>query len=172
MTDETRRNISVLIADEDSDARRHAAEDLAGERGLAPIAALAAALQDANKGVRDTACRSLLVIGGADAARALVEYVCSPDIVTRNLATDLLIKIGEPGIPALLPYLKDADQDVRKAVVDVLGLIGTNVPAGPVMDLLHDSDPNVVVSAVEALGNLCTPDAVPGLEETFLRCGY
>ncbi len=92
-----------------------------GERGLAPIAALAAALQDGNKGVRDTACRSLLVIGGADGARAVVEYVCSPNIVTRNLATDLLMKIGEPGIPALLPYLKDVDHDVRKAVVDVLG---------------------------------------------------
>jgi len=172
MTDEARRNIAVLITDDDSDARRHAAEDLSGERGLAPIAALAAALQDANKGVRDTACRSLLVIGGADAARGVVEYVCSPDIVTRNLATDLLRQIGEPGIPALLPYLKDADSDVRKAIVDVLGLIGSGVPAGPVMDLLHDPDPNVVVSAVEALGNMRAPDALADLEETFRRCAY
>lgn len=172
MTDEARRNIAVLITDEDSDARRHAAEDLAGERGLAPIAALAAALQDANKGVRDTACRSLLVTGGADGARAVVEYFCSPDIVTRNLATDLLVKIGEPGIPALLPYLTDVDHDVRKAVVDVLGLIGPSVPVGPVLALLGDPDPNVVVSAVEALGNLRTPEAVPGLEETYTRCDY
>jgi HEAT repeat protein len=172
MTDETRRNNAVLITDEDSDARRHAAEDLAGQHGLASIAALAAALQDANKGVRDTACRSLLQIGGADAARAVVEYVSSSDIVTRNLAADLLIKIGEPGIPALLPYLKDADQDIRKAVVDVLGLIGTGVPAKPVVELLGDRDPNVVVSAVEALGNMHDPEAVPALEETFDRCDY
>ncbi|HTY59663.1 MAG TPA: HEAT repeat domain-containing protein [Bacteroidota bacterium] len=172
MTDETRRNISVLIADDDSDARRHAAEDLAGERGLAPIAALAAALQDANKGVRDTACRSLLVTGGADAARAVVEYVCSPNIVTRNLATDLLMKIGLPGVPALLPYLKDVDHDVRKAVVDVFGLIEGNVQVGPVLELLSDPDPNVVVSAVEALGNMKSPLGVAGLEETFERCDY
>lgn len=172
MTDEARRNIAVLITDDDSDARRHAAEDLAGERGLAPIAALAAALQDANKGVRDTACRSLLAIGGADAARAVVEYVCSPDIVTRNLAADILMKIGGPGIPALLPYLKDPDHDVRKAVVDILGLVEGAVPVGAVLDLLHDPDENVVVSAVEALGNLRSAEAVAGLEEAFNRCGY
>jgi HEAT repeat protein len=172
MTDEARRNIAVLITDEDSDARRHAAEDLAAERGLAPIAALAAALQDANKGVRDTACRSLLLIGGADGARAVVEYVCSQDIVTRNLATDLLVKIGGPGIPALLPYLTDVDHDVRKAVVDVLGLIGGQVPVAPVLDLLRDPDPNVVVSAVEALGNMRNVEAVAGLEGTFERCDY
>jgi len=172
MTDEARRNITVLITDEDSDARRHAAEDLAPESGLAPIAALAAALQDPCKGVRDTACRSLLSIGGPDAARGVVEYVCSPDIVTRNLATDLLVKIGEPGIPALLPYLSDVDQDVRKSVVDVLGLIGTSVPPGMILGLLHDPDPNVVVSAVEALGNMRAREAVAELEEVFGSCPY
>jgi len=172
MNDETRRNIATLITDEDSDARRHAAEDLASERGLAAIAALAAAIQDANKGVRDTACRSLLAIGGPEAARAVVEYVASREIVTRNLATDLLVRIGEPGVPALLPYLHDTDHDVRKAVVDVLGLIGPSVPVAPVRALLADADTNVVVSAVEALGNMRNPDAVPPLEETYERCDY
>jgi len=172
MNDETRRNIATLITDEDSDARRHAAEDLGSERGLAAIAALAAAIQDANKGVRDTACRSLLSIGGPGAARAVVEYVASREIVTRNLATDLLVKIGEPGVPALLPYLRDTDHDVRKAVVDVLGLIGPAVPVTPVKDLLADDDSNVVVSAVEALGNMRNPGAVPALEKTYERCDY
>ena len=172
MTDETRRNIATLITDEDSDARRHAAEDLGSERGLASIAALAAALQDANKGVRDTACRSLLSIGGPEAARAVVEYVATREIVTRNLATDLLVKIGEPGVPALLPYLSDPDQDVRKAVVDVLGLIGSAVPVAPVIALLTDRDTNVVVSAVEALGNMRNPEAVAALEDVYGRCDY
>jgi HEAT repeat protein len=112
------------------------------------------------------------VTGGADAARAVVEYVCSPNIVTRNLATDLLMKIGQPGIPALLPYLKDVDHDVRKAVVDVLGLIDGPVPVGPVMELLLDHDANVVVSAVEALGNMRNPEAVGGLEQVFERSDF
>ena len=172
MNDEIRRNIATLITDEDSDARRHAAEDLASERGLAAIAALAAAIQDSNKGVRDTACRSLLAIGGSEAARAVVEYVASREIVTRNLATDLLVKIGEPGVPALLPYLHDPDKDVRKSVVDVLGLIGASVPVAPVRDLLADEDTNVVVSAVEALGNMRNPDAVAALEQAYERCDY
>ncbi|HUI63361.1 MAG TPA: HEAT repeat domain-containing protein [Bacteroidota bacterium] len=172
MTDETRRNIAVLIADEDADARRRAAEDLASETGLAPIAALAAALQDESKGVRDTACRSLLAIGGGQAARAIVEYICSKNIVTRNLASDLLIKNGETGIPALLPYLHDPDQDVRKAVVDVLGLIGGPVPIERILPLLNDVDTNVVISAAEALGNIGRSDALEELERTFDRCDY
>ena len=172
MTDETRRNIAVLMADEDADARRRAAEDLAPETGLAPIAALAAALQDESKGVRDTACRSLLAIGGPHAARAIVEYICSKNIVTRNLAADLLIRNGETGIPALLPYLQDPDQDVRKAVVDVLGLIGGSVPLERIAPLLNDIDPNVVISAAEALGNIGRSDVLDELERTFDRCGY
>ncbi len=43
---------------------------------------------------------------------------------------------------------------------------------GPVLELLHDPDENVVVSAVEALGNMRNPEAVGGLEETFERCDY
>ena len=43
---------------------------------------------------------------------------------------------------------------------------------GAVLDLLHDPDENVVVSAVEALGNLRSADAVAGLEEAFDRYGY
>ena len=161
-----RKHIASLLCDEDPDCRRVAAEALGEVRNLAALTALAAALKDDSKGVRDAASRSLLAIGGSNAARAIVEYIADENIATRNLASDLLVKLGSVSIPALLPYLSDADEDVRKFAVDILGMIRENVPAASLYPLLHDPDQNVVLAAVEALGNIRQPEAVPHL----LRC--
>ena len=71
--DEAKTNLATLLSGDDPAARRRAAEDLADSSGFAPIAALAAALRDENKGVRDAASRSLTQIGSKNVARAVVE---------------------------------------------------------------------------------------------------
>jgi HEAT repeat protein len=163
MTDELRKRIAALLADGDPDARRHAADELSSEGGLAAVAALAAALQDESKGVRDAAARSLLTLGGNNVPRAIVEYIADRNITTRNLASELLVKMGTRSVPAIVPYLQDSDHDVRKFAVDILGLIGSREPVSPMLPLLHDRDENVVVSTVEALGNIGSPESVEEL---------
>lgn len=172
MIPETRKQLAALLAHENPDVRRRAAEDLAGTTGLAPVAALAAALEDENKGVRDAAARSLHVLGGINVARAIVEYIDASNIVTRNLAAELLIKIGTTSIPALTPYLEHPNQDTRKFAVDILGLIGSDEPTTSLLPLLVDPDENVVVSTVEALGNMKSARALPLLFETYDRYEY
>jgi len=167
LTDQTRRNIALLLADEDSDTRRRAAEELSESSALAPVAALAAALQDESKGVRDAASRSLYAIGGINVTRAIVEYIGNVNITTRNLAAELLMKLGAIAVPALVPYLEDENQDVRKFAVDILGAIGSAEPTPQMLPLLADPDPNVVVSAVEALGNMKSAEAVAHLYRTY-----
>jgi HEAT repeat protein len=169
MKDETRQHIASLLADPDPDMRRRAAETLSSTDGLAAVAALAAALQDESKGVRDAAFRSLCAVGGINVARAIVEYIGDEDIVIRNLAAELLIKLGTTSVPAILPYLHDQSQDVRKFAVDILGLIGDQAPASEMLPLLFDSDENVVVSTVEAFGNMKAVAVVAALEETYDR---
>jgi HEAT repeat protein len=167
MTPETRTYIAMLLSGEDPDVRRRAAEELGSAPGLAPITALAGALEDENKGVRDAAARSLLAIGGIAVARAIVEYIVDTNIVTRNLVAELLVKIGATAIPAIVLYLEHRDQDVRKFAVDILGLIGSDEPAPRMLPLLHDPDENVVVSTVEALGNMKSAASMQALSETY-----
>jgi HEAT repeat protein len=172
MIPETRKQLAALLADENPDVRRRAAEDLGSCTGLAAVAALAAALEDESKGVRDAAARSLVAIGGVNVARAIVEYLDAKNIVTRNLASELLMKLGSTSIPAILPYLEHASQDTRKFAVDVLGLIGNEEPTQHLLPLLVDPDENVVVSTVEAFGNMKSARSLPFLYEAYDRDEY
>ena len=117
MIPETRKQLAALLADDDPDLRRRAAEDLATCSGLAAVAALAAALEDESKGVRDAAARTLQGIGGVNVSRAIVEYLDASNIVTRNLASELLVKLGPTSLPALLPYLEHVEsgyEEIRR----------------------------------------------------------
>jgi HEAT repeat protein len=172
MIQNVRNQIAALLADADPDVRRRAAEELAETRGLAAVAALAAALEDESKGVRDAAARSLHAIGGINVARAIVEYIGHENIVTRNLTAELLVKLGSVTIPAVVPYLEHENQDTRKFAVDILGLIGSPDPTPHMLPLLVDSDANVVVSVVEALGNMRSVQSLPFLYETYNRDEY
>lgn len=165
-------SIESLLSDQDPDVRRQAAESLENNRTLRVEAALAAALKDTNQGVRDAAARSLCTIGGEDTARLVAEYIADQDMVTRNLAGALLVQLGVISVPAILPYLQDVDQDVRKFAVDLLGLIKSQETVGVILPLLQDDDPNVVVSAVEALGNIGETKAIPELLTTYRTYDY
>ena len=167
MKNELRNQLAALLSADDPALRRRAAEELAEIKGFTPIAALAAALRDENKGVRDSALRSLSQIGSENVARAAVEYIADENIVTRNLAAELLLKLKGRSVGALLPYLYDVNQDVRKFAVDILGLIGDESTVPHIIPLLDDPDENVVVSAAEALGNIRSPLAVPHLIRLF-----
>lgn len=169
MTPVIRNYIALLLDGDEPDVRRRAAEELAAAPGLAPITALAVALEDESKGVRDAAGRSLLATGGIAVARAIVEHIEHHNIVTRNLVAELLIKLGDTSIPEILPYLRHENRDVRKFAVDILGLIGSDEPTLRLLPLLEDPDDNVVVSTVEALGNMRSKAVLQGLYDTYDR---
>ncbi|MFQ5572073.1 MAG: HEAT repeat domain-containing protein, partial [Rhodothermales bacterium] len=78
----------------------------------------------------------------------------SDDITVRNLAGEVLIQIGEPSIPALAPAIDDPDHDVRKFAIDVLAQLPAQGLTEQIAAHLHDEDDNVVLAAVDALGDL------------------
>ncbi|MGA9120023.1 MAG: HEAT repeat domain-containing protein [Bacteroidota bacterium] len=172
MAEDKQKLIVDPLADPDPDVRRSAAEALISGGKPDVVDSLASALKDEDKGVRDAAFRSLVAIGGFPVASAIVGYIGSKNIVTRNLAANLLVQLGESAIAAILPYLSDEDQDIRKFAVDILGSIGHAVPASAVIPLLNDADANVVVSAVEALGNIKATGALDDLYRAYLEHGY
>jgi HEAT repeat protein len=72
----------------------------------------------------------------------------------RNAAVEILVRLGAKAVPVLSPYVKDADHDVRKFIVDIMGSIG-DASFVPVLILaLDDPDLNVCTAAVENLGKI------------------
>jgi len=93
----------------------------------------------------------------------------TPEGVT---ASEALVNIGAPAVPALIECLSDGDdtpyddQDdaVRIWAPSVLGEIGDTSAAPLLIGLLRDRNYIVRVVAAGALGKIGDPSAIPGLE--------
>ena len=172
MNEQTKNLICLLLTDPDPDVRRRAAEDLAENNNQNVLAVLSIALQDENKGVEDAVSRSFLSIGGVAAARAIVYHIEDENIASRNLAAKLLIKLGENSVHALVPYLRSDNKDVRKLAVDILGEIKSKETVYYLLPLLKDIDPNVIASALEALGYVGSSAAIEPIGDTYKQYSF
>lgn len=114
-------------------------------------------LSDQNRGIKDAAYRAL--INFPDDLKEMVAYKVAPiieqrQIELRNLAGDILLKLGVYSSKPLIKYLKVEDFDVRKFACDILGLVDNGDNVDIIIQLFDDTDQNVVLSAIEAVGNI------------------
>lgn len=116
--------------------------------------AAATLLADPDRGVREQAARRLAAQADDAAARATAPFITCADLGVRNLAGEVLVKLGAPAVAVLLPYLDDPDADVRKFAVDVLALLPAQTATPAIAACLHDVDENVQLAAVDALAAL------------------
>lgn len=151
------------LRSDDCDLRRESAEDLGYSEIDESALELVKYLADEDKGVRDAVANSLKKLNYQPVAYELVEYLKNQQIDIRNYASDILTSMQEKAVPALLKMLNDPDHDARKFSADILGLIKTNESLPQLIIHLDDSDPNVAVSAIEALGNLGYQEAIEPL---------
>ena len=97
---------------------------------------------------------------------ALLELLRSGDNAgLRNSAAEAVVRTGLPAADALVRYAGDADPDVRKQVIDVIGAIQSPVFVPALLSALKDGDVNVAAAAAEHLGNLGDVRVVPELLE-------
>lgn len=114
-------------------------------------------LNSDNMGLRDASYR--ILINYPEQLKSKVAENVAPMIETRaiifrNLAGDILLKLGLPSVKHLVKYLKVEDFDVRKFACDIIGLVDDGKMLDTVMQLYDDSDTNVVLSSIEAVGNI------------------
>ena len=110
-----------------------------------------------NRALRDISSRALTSFPSAlhyDVAKSVVHLIGHHNIEIRNLAGDLLIKLGKISSSALLPALKSDDFDIRKFACDIIGLVDDGSSLDIVLQMYDDSDENVVLSSIEAVGNI------------------
>lgn len=127
------------------------------------LQAIANGLTDDDSGVKDICSLALThnsFTQSDEKAFAVAPVTLHPDIEIRNLAGDILLKLGRSSVKALSPYLYDDNFDVRKYSCDIIGLVGTPDDTYLVLPLLDDTDVNARYAAIEALGNMRAENAI------------
>jgi len=141
--------------------RREAASRLA-ESDARAIHPLVQALWDESPGVQEAAVNALGSFD-SDAAVWAVLPLLREDAPRRNMALDILMRIGPRVVAPMAKLLNDKDADVRKFVVDVFGVVGGDDVTEPLLAALSDENANVRASGAKALGLLRTRESVSHL---------
>jgi len=125
-------------------------------------------LEDENKGVRDAVSQLLFQSNEKFICKEVVPYISSKDISVRNLAGEILLKKGGKAIPSILDYLKHADDDDQKFLIDILGLIGEISVEDELITILKISqNDNVILACIEALGNIKSEKSFEVIKEKY-----
>lgn len=164
--------VDFMVNAEDAMMRRLAAESLYGEHELNSdtIELLVKGLTDDDDGVKDTCNTGLLRASNAfkpEIAHFVAPLITSRKIEIRNLASDLLIQLGEYSIDSLLPYLHHEDYQIKIFASDILGLIPSQQSVPFILELLDDPQENVKISAITTLGNLKASSAFENISQMF-----
>jgi HEAT repeat protein len=159
----------LQLKSEDAAIRTAAAESLMCESlTLDLVEALTALVEDQDKGVRNAVSLSLSYNGNEKIPHILVKYISSKDISVRNLAGEILLKIGAAAVQSLVGYIDKGNDDDKKFVIDILGLIGDSSAYSKIAQVMKENEnENVILACVEALGNLAHSDSVEDLIEIY-----
>lgn len=125
-------------------------------------------IADPDKAVRNAVATILTLRCSDVSCSELVPYISSADISVRNLAGEILIRNGSIAVPSLVSYLPDGNDDDKKFVIDVLGLIGDPEAAQDIYKILLEStNDNVILACLEALGRLQYEPAVNDIANKY-----
>ena len=152
-----------LLQSPDFYEREEAVRELGTYNEDEAVAGLVMAMEDPDLGIRELAANLLTQMRGDIASRLLIRFLGHGDIGTRNLAAEILVKIGSDAVGPLIEDLDNDDYDIRKFIVDVLGLIKDPRAIEPLCEKLWDENENVACSAAEALGEIGSNKAVKAL---------
>ena len=93
-------------------------------------------------------------IGDERAVEPLIQALKDKDSDVREVAAEVLVKIGEPAVEPLIQALKDENQFVRWGAALALGEIGDERAVEPLINALKDEDSDVRMEAAEALDQM------------------
>ena len=150
------------LASLDEEMRRSAVAGLAGYPPEQIKELLFVAMGDESWRIRKEALDTLF---SGDISDELIDDMVgllssSDNAGLRNAACEALEKLGVKSLPALCRAIGDADHDVRKFVVDIMGNIGDASVVPLLIKSLRDEDQNVSAAAAENLGKIADPRAV------------
>ncbi len=166
---ENARQILDLLNSDDASVRKNTIETLIISQPTDEVLEkLCDMITDSDKGLRNTISIKLGNNTEWNSAKFLVKYISSDDITIRNLAGDILIRIGSNAVPVLEEKIFQSNDADQKFLLDVLGLIGDPSVGNTTLKVLNESQyDNVILACIETLGNIRCAEAVPSLINFF-----
>ena len=161
--------IKRKMAAPEAEARVEAARALGRIPGPESLGYLRGMLSDGSPEVVYASVRSLAEMGGREAVEEILPLLRSEDARLRNLAVEILARIGPDAFPPVAALVSDPDRDVRKFAVDILKMMRMSEAEETLVQALYDQDDSVAAAAAEALGAQGTPRVVPHLAECLGR---
>jgi HEAT repeat protein len=158
----------IEIFQGDDSSRALIAGDLLSRFGKAAIAPFIVALRNETDEDRKIEITSFLTRIGPDAIPDLVSLLTEPDCAPYAMAA--LSAIGEPAVPALIPFLEDQDQTVQHYAIAALTKIGQPA-ASALMSLMQEKESLVpLISRILArMGGAALPELMQSLKHCRLR---
>ena len=151
------------LHEKDLSVCRDAIGALTGVKDARVLYPLIKALQDDAPGVQQAAMDALIAFEDEAAVYQVLPLLSDRRVHVRNMAREILDKIGKYGIDLFQPHVKDKDEDVRKMIADILGSIHGLEPKKMLIEMLKDPCSNVRSSAAEGLGRVGDSSAVEAL---------
>ncbi len=153
----------IEIFQGDDSSRALIAGDLLSRFGKAAIAPFIVALRNETDEDRKIEITSFLTRIGPDAIPDLVSLLTEPDCAPYAMAA--LSAIGEPAVPALIPFLEDQDQTVQHYAIAALTKIGQPA-ASALMSLMQEKESLVpLISRILArMGGAALPELIAELK--------
>lgn len=158
-------DFTIPFTDTIEEARRKTVSALRGKPLAESFESLLAALGDESWRVRKEAVEVLLAARpGQNEINQLIQLMRDEDNAgLRNSTAEVLAGLGQQVVPFLLAYREDPDHDLRKLVVDTMGIVGGSQAIAGLTASLHDTDMNVAAAAAEGLGAVGSSEVVPEL---------
>ncbi|MBF0499147.1 MAG: HEAT repeat domain-containing protein [Candidatus Riflebacteria bacterium] len=190
--------LRTALAESDANIRFWAALCLGRLKDRTHIGDLLAKLTDPNVGVRIAALRALREIGDPSVVNKLFEALSQPSEQVRDVIYDILKDFGSHSIPFLMESLSNdfwmgrslaaralsemgsdavvpltaalesQDKERRYWAIRILGQMRESGALPEVRKFLIDSDVEIRMATVQALGDFQQPESIPVLIERFL----
>lgn len=128
--------------------------------------ALLNALLDPDRAVRSSAVRSLGRLGVVEAVEPIVDALVNGH-VPRAVAGQALLFIGAGALMRLRYLLAHPQAELRAAVAELMGLLGSASEAPMLVERLQDTSAEVRAKAARALGRLGDEDAAAHLRDAL-----
>jgi HEAT repeat protein len=139
--------------------------------GLPAIKSLIQALKDEDATIRMETAKTLGLIGDIKAIDPLIQTLTDDDHSVREESMEALRKIGVPSIDALSKVLKDRNNQARKHAVQILGEIVDVKAADSLIQVLNETDSDILRGAVSALEKIGRPSVKPLIQSLKDRDG-
>jgi len=154
-----RKALIDQVSSGEEEKRREAMERLKENLSTGDLDWLVAPLSDESWRVRKEAIEGLSRIHPDShlLSRLVPMMDSSRELTLRNSVVEVLERMGTSAAPFLVSHLGIEQSDVRKFIVDILGIIGDPSSLPGLLALLNDPEVNIRAAAAEALAAIGDP---------------